>query len=311
MTDPLVSIILVSHNQGDFVKEAIDSALNQTHPKVELLVVDDGSQDHTPDQINSIAEEVIKILIPQPIGYCKAFNRGFAESKGKYIIDLSGDDILMPDRVAQGVASLKATGAGINFCDAYYIDAKGAVMGTHYQRDSKKQLLDQVVSGDVFRAILERYYICTPTMMIDRQVLEYLGGYDESLYYEDFDFWVRSSRYFQYDFTDALLVKKRVHDLSMSKFQYLPQSKMLDSTLQVCQKAFSLCHSGEEFESLAVRLKYELRQAVISNNYETARGFNDLLSKVQPDSVKGQLWSVLIRLGWDFSFLTQFMGKAR
>ncbi len=311
MKQPLVSIIIVSHNQGDFVQDAIDSALNQTYPNIELLIIDDGSKDQTQQLIKAVSADCKSILIAESIGYCKAFNRGFSESNGRYIIDLSGDDILMPSRVEEGVNSLQSSGAGVDFCDAYYIDRQGSVMGTHYNRDSSGQLLDKVASGNIFTDILERYFICTPTMMVDRQVLNVLGGYDESLYYEDFDFWVRSARDFQYCFTDRLLVKKRVHSLSMSKFQYLPNSKMLDSTLRVCEKAFELCRSPEELESLAVRLKYELRQAIISNNYEPAKGLYELLCEVKPESLLLPVWSLLISLGWDFSFLTRFLGRAR
>ena len=311
MTQPLVSIIVISHNQGDFVKEAINSAIDQTYSNIELIVVDDGSQDHTQREIESIKTDCKKILYPQSVGYCKAFNRGFVESNGRYIIDLSADDILMPSRVEQGVASLQASGAGVNFSDAYYVDANGNCKGTHYKRDSNNRLLDQIPEGDIFRDILQRYFICTPSMMMDRQVLDSLQGYDESLYYEDFDFWVRSSRHYSYHFTDQVLVKKRVHCLSMSKSQYLPNSKMLDSTLRVCEKAFQLCRSPEEFESLAIRLRYELRQAVISNNYSTAEGLHKLLTKVQPNSFMCQIWATLISLGWNFSFLTHFMGRAR
>ena len=311
MSHPLVSIIVVSHNQGDFVREAIISALNQTYPNIEVVVVDDGSQDHTPSEIESFSKGLKKIIFPQSIGYCKAFNFGLAEAKGRYIIDLSADDILLPTRVAQGIDALTASGAGVDFCDAYYINSEGDITGTHYKRDSQNRLLDNVASGQVFRQVLERYFICTPTMMISREVLDNLQGYDESLYYEDFDFWVRSSRYFSYHFTDQLLVKKRVHPRSMSKSQYLPHSKMLDSTLKVCQKAARLCRSPKDYESLAIRLRYELRQAIISNNYSTARGLHQLLKQLRPNSISSQMWSALISLEWDFSFLTHFMGRAR
>ena len=311
MNQPLVSIIIVSHNQGDFVREAIHSAVNQSYPNVEIIVVDDGSQDHTQKEIEALGINCKKILFPKSTGYCKAFNSGFTESNGRYIIDLSGDDVLMSSRVEQGVASLQASGAGVDFCDAFYIDEKSNILEQHYRRDSHNRLLDRVASGDIFKDILERYFICTPTMMMDRQVLDRLGGYDESLYYEDFDFWVRSSRHFKYHFTDKPLVKKRVHRLSMSKTQYLPNSKMLESTLRVCEKAFRLCRSPQELESLAGRLRYELRQAIISNNYSTAEGLYKLLTKVQPGASMHLIWNLLISLGWNLSFLTRFIGRAR
>ena len=310
---PLVSVIVVSHNQGDFIREAIDSTLDQTYPNIEVIAVDDGSSDHTVEEIRKICttEVPFKKLFLSGAGYCKAFNKGLATSRGKFIIDLSGDDILMPERVEQGVSSLLTSGAGIDFCDAYYIDEHSVISGSHYNRDDHNRLLDHVPDGYIFSELLERYFICTPTMMIDRQVLEALGGYDESLYYEDFDFWIRSSRYYRYHFTDRLMVKKRVHTKSMSKSQYLPDSRMLETTLQVCRKAFGLCQTSSELRSLGVRLRYELRQAVISNNYDVARELHRLLGEVHRDTLEFRIWAWLISKGWDFSLLSHFIRKAR
>jgi glycosyltransferase involved in cell wall biosynthesis len=211
MDQPLVSIIVVSHNQGPYIREAIQSALSQDYANVEVIVVDDCSSDHTVPEIEKISSGSVpftKMLFPQAAGYCHAFNKGLAVAKGRFIIDLAGDDVLMPDRAELGVCSMLASGAGVDFCDAYYIDEHSQNLGTHYRRDANDRLMEQVPDGSIFRELLERYFICTPTMMIDREVIEALGGYDDSLYYEDFDFWVRSSRHFRYHFTDRVMVKK-------------------------------------------------------------------------------------------------------
>jgi len=314
MNQPLVSIIIVSHNQGDFIAEAIGSAMDQTYSNLEIVVVDDCSGDHTVDEVEKIASTLArlkKLFLSQPNGFCRAFNKGLALSQGRFVIDLAGDDVLMPERVEQGVSSLLTSGAGVDFCDAYYIDEHSRISGTHYQRDAQNRLREHVPDGYIFSELLERYFICTPAMMIDRQVLEALGGYDDSLYYEDFDFWVRSSRYFRYHFTDKLLVKKRVHEKSMSKSQYLPDSRMLETTLEVCRKALGLCQTCGELKSLGVRLRYELRQAIISNNYPVARELHKLMGKVPGGSLESRIWAWLISKDWDFSFLTHFMRKAR
>lgn len=314
MNQPLVSIIVVSHNHGDYIEESMDSALSQDYPNVELIVVDDNSSDHTVEKIERLEQQGArfkKLIFTEPIGYCRSFNRGFSITRGQYIIDLAADDVLMPTRASEGVKALQSGSAGVDFCDAYYIDGHSRISGTHYRRNSSGELMDRIAEGNIFCDILERYFICTPTMLIDRRVLEKLKGYDESLYYEDFDFWVRSSRHFDYHFTNKLLVKKRVLRNSMSKSQYLPQSKMLDSTLQVCQKALDLCRTEQERESLGVRLKYEMRQAVISNNYGVARGLYSLLENIKSSQFELRIWSWLISQSWDFSILAHLIGKAR
>jgi glycosyltransferase involved in cell wall biosynthesis len=314
MSLPLVSILIISHNQADFIQESVESALNQTYPNTEVLIVEDGSTDHTLQVIQSMQDQGITcktILLNKSIGYCKAFNQGFERSKGAFIIDLSADDILLPERITYGVEALQTNDAGVNFCDAYYIDEHSSIQGTHYRRNARGVITEPVKYGDVFSEVLRRYYICAPTMFIDRKVLNHLGGYDEDLYYEDFDFWVRSSRSYQYHFTDKVLVKKRVLKSSMSKTQYLPNSKMLPTTLRVCQKAYNLCNNPQEYQALATRLRYEIRQALISSNHQVAVGLNDILFAIGSYRVEATIWNWLIARNWDLSFLTRFAGIAR
>ncbi len=314
MSQPLVTVIVVCHNQAPFVREALESVFAQSYTNIEIIVVDDGSQDHSISVINDMEQSGMKfrkILTSIKQGYCRSFNKALSLANGKYIIDLAADDALLPERVEEGVAALQNGDARINFCDAYYIDELSRIQGTHYRRDSNGRILDQVPEGDIFKQLLARYFICTPTMMIDKEVLDTLGGYDEELYYEDFDFWVRSSRHYKYCFTNKVLVKKRVHKESMSKAQYQPKSKMLPTTLKVCQKAYELCRTKEEFHALGIRIRYELRQAVISNNYSVGNEFHKLLGRIKNHSVEYWIWAWLLARSWNFSFLAQFMGKAR
>ena len=269
MNQPLVSIIVVSYNHAPYIREAIRSVFSQTYQNIEVIVVDDASDDDSVEVINQLQNDGLpfeKILHANNLGYCKAFNHAFARTHGEFVIDLAADDVLLPHRVERGVFGLQGSKSGVDFCDVFYIDQYSKVLGTHYKRDSRNNLKQHVPSGDIFKSILERYFICAPGMMIARKVFDSLKGYDEELYYEDFDFWVRSSRDFHYHFTNEVLAKKRVVAGSMSKYQFLPNSKMLPTTVKVCYKAHALCRTDDEFRALAKRVKYEMRQAIFSNN---------------------------------------------
>src|SRR5690606_35035154 len=102
-------------------------------------------------------------------------------------------------------------------------------------------------------------FICSPTMMFRRNVIEALGGYDPTLHYEDFDFWVRSARRFHYCYTPEVLVKKRIVRNSMSDRQFSLLSPQLRSTYRVCEKILELNRSPEEHEALKRRVLYEMR----------------------------------------------------
>ena len=312
MSNPLVSIICICHNQADYLKEALESVRVQSYQPIQLIVVDDGSTDGSVEllrdwQRSHLTAEVL--LLPKSVGYCKAFNRGWRLSRGEYIIDLSADDVLLPERVQLGVKALQSSPHGVNFCDAAYIDSRSQLLGTHYSRDSRGGLLSRVPQGFIYRELLRKYFICTPTMMIKREVLEHLEGYDEALYYEDFDFWVRSSRNYSYVFTDKILVHKRVHARSMSKSQYTPNSKMLESTAVVVGKAYQLNRSWDEHEALAERIRYELRQAVVCNQYAVAEKMLQVLKKIAKDSWDYKLWKWIIARKWNISVLSRFIRK--
>jgi hypothetical protein len=117
-------------------------------------------------------------------------------------------------------------------------------------------------------------------MMMRRSVLEELNGYDETLAYEDFDFWVRSSRSYKYCFSEEPLVKKRILPGSLSSRQYVPNSSILASTYKVCLKAEKLNRNRQEHLALARRAAYEARQAIISGNFALALKFLLLIERL-------------------------------
>ncbi|WP_425390621.1 glycosyltransferase [Ekhidna sp.] len=276
---PLVSVVCLSHNHQPFIKEAIQSVLKQTYTNVELIIVDDGSTDGTKEEIeNIIAERKIAFIdIPQAIGNCAAFNKGFKKSSGDYIIDLAGDDILMPERILRGINTFLSRDAGVIFCDVLKIKPNGQIIDNHYKRDKKGHLIEKVPEGDLYIDLIKNYFISPPSMMIKREVLEDLGGYDESLSYEDFDFWIRSSRKWKYAFTDEVLVKKRIIKGSLSDLQFQFGTKHQESTLKVCQKIKELNETKEERSALRARCIYEIKQCVRQGNFSLIPSFIKLL----------------------------------
>lgn len=99
---PLTSIIITNYNYGKFLNQAIDSALNQTYPHTEVIVVDDGSTDNSRDIINSYGDKIISVLKANG-GQASAFNVGFASSRGEIICFLDSDDLFLPEKVARVV----------------------------------------------------------------------------------------------------------------------------------------------------------------------------------------------------------------
>jgi glycosyltransferase involved in cell wall biosynthesis len=278
---PLVSVVCVCYNHERFVEEAIDSVLSQNYDRVELIVVDDHSQDSSVSRIQKAVARVAGIRVMTSDanrGNCRAFNEGFRNSKGDFIIDLSADDVLLPDRIAKGVESFEAhdSKTGVNFTDAQLIDEEGKLLGFHSDRFPR----DTIPQGDIYRDVLSRYFINSPTMMIRREVLDHLGGYDETLAYEDFDFWVRSSREFHYSYTPEPLIKRRIVKDSLGSHQFRRGSLQLQSTLKVCEKAALLNRTPPEKTALKNRVRYEIGQALKLGEMQLAWRYFTLYTRI-------------------------------
>lgn len=281
MSPPLVTVICVCYNHARFVTEALDSVINQTYPNIELIAIDDGSTDGSGKVIKQwIANhpEATFILNAINIRYCKTFNKAWRLSKGEFVIDLSADDVLMPQRVEQGIRQFVQSGEnyGVAFSDAVYMDEQGNYLGKH----SEKYPHETIPQGDIFKELIERYFICPPTMMLRRAVLDSLQGYDEALAFEDFDLWIRASRNFKFVYSKEVLVKKRVVKNSMSARQFVRSGAQRWSTLEVCKKIKSLNRTEEENKALRKRLRYECGVSLRALDFNLFYSFWKLLRSV-------------------------------
>ncbi len=308
MSKPLVSVICLCYNHRSFVRAAIQSALDQTYDHLEIIVVDDGSTDGSKTIISEILAEkpeVKFINLQHNIGNCRAFNMGFRQSKGSYIIDLATDDIMHPTRIAKQVAlfEMRDRHYGVVYTDALFIDDMGKFLG---QQSTKYR----PVEGDVYQDIIQRYFVSPPTMMIRREVLEDLGGYDESLAYEDFDFWVRSSRKFHYGYLNEPLTTVRRVPKSKSGDFFSNPAKMAQSTLLVCRKIKELNKDQEETTKFQDRLQYELRQLAMLGLDHQAKALFQLM---EPSFIRGQdrFWLFIARLRINFGGLVRWVKRAK
>ena len=305
---PLVSIICLCYNHARFLREALDSVLAQTYANIEVIVVDDCSTDGSV----LIIEEYLQkhpglkfISTGHNRGNTTAFNMGWRASHGDFIIDFATDDVLLPERVAQQVEAFgKLEEAyGVMYTDAEYITDEGTHLKYHYKRKPDGSLAAYAPSGDVFADLLGKYIICPPTMMVRRQVFEELGGYDETLAYEDFDFWVRSSRTYKYFYLDKITTQRRVHTRSLSMGWYKTGNKLLASTVKVCHKAAEMVRTDRERDALVYRLQYEARHAYLTGNYREATQLLGLLRQLAALPVLYRFMGLLNKKKINLSFL--------
>ena len=119
MSLPLVSVIIPCYNCKRWVREAVESALKQTYPNIEIIVIDDGSTDGSLEVLRAFGPR-IKLETGPNRGGNSARNRGFVLSTGEYIQFLDADDYLEPDKIARQVEFLEETKADVVYGDWRY-----------------------------------------------------------------------------------------------------------------------------------------------------------------------------------------------
>lgn len=306
----LVTIICIAYNHEQWIEETLESVRSQDYYSKELIVVDNGSTDSTAEKIKNwvnrssghLSVEAIFNEEMQP--YCQVFNQILARVNSQYLVDLSGDDVLYPDHLMASVSELKmAPHAGFVFSGAYILDQMGEVR-TFYQRTTAGELIEEIELSNIYETLIYKNLICSPTVVFNTAILQKEGGYDESLYYEDFDIQIRLSRNHPVVFSDHIGVLKRKHNKSMSAEQYQSyHSKMLPSTVKVCSKILGMNIYPEENTALKRRILYELKHALWSANFEPAKDLVELGNELGIKSIKFLFYKLWTSMRWDISWL--------
>ena len=269
---PLVSIICLCYNHENFVVEALNSVLSQSYGNIELIIADDCSTDGSEKTIKNWLEDHpnIKFIVNESnLGNTKTFNKALQFTKGDYIIDLAADDILLPNCVETQVNTFlnsKQKKLAIVYGNAEIISENKDHLRYYYKVGVEKKALIKPASGDIYLSMLNQSsMICSVSSMVKRDVLKELKGYDENLAYEDLDLWIRTSRNYNFEFIDAVLVQKREVENSLGNQFYKKFNrrtrKINHSSYLVIKKAIALNKTKIENKALLKRLHYEMTKA--------------------------------------------------
>lgn len=200
---PTVSVVMAVCNAEPWLVEAVDSVLGQTFGDFELIAIDDGSVDATPDILKSYRDPRLRVLTQRQSGQTPALNHGLRVARGTLIARMDGDDVCLPERFARQVAFLKMhQEVGLLGTACREISARGAVLRTITPPSDDRAL----------RRILIRLNPFThSSMMFRRSVLQESGGYDERfIVAQDYDLWLRMSGLTKLASLDEPLVLRRL-----------------------------------------------------------------------------------------------------
>jgi glycosyltransferase involved in cell wall biosynthesis len=184
-TLPQLSVVLPVWNGARYLDAAIDSVLGQDHPSFELIIVDDGSTDHSTAIARSAAsrDHRVSLLSLPHVGLSTALNAGLDAARGKYVARMDADDIALQGRLRKQCAFLDehpehvAVGSAIHVVD---------------DRDRNLGVYTFPRGAALDHALLHGHPVCHPTVTVRREVLVTAGGYRQPFYpAEDLDLWVR------------------------------------------------------------------------------------------------------------------------
>jgi glycosyltransferase involved in cell wall biosynthesis len=237
---PLVSVIIPCYNQAHFLPETIESALRQTYPRRELVVVDDGSSDDTWRVAASYSE--VRYVRQDNQGVVRARNRGLAGSGGECVVFLDADDRLRPRALEAGLAALRrCPGAAFSYgwCDLIAADGSFLVPSPRLS-----------VEGDHYVPLLRANFMPNPAgLMFRREPLEATGGFQVGVEgVEDYELCLRLARLYGACACREVVADYRQHGASLSRRAAL----MSNSMLRVLQSQATLV-SGDRARERALR----------------------------------------------------------
>lgn len=206
----LVTVITANYNGGRFLARAIESVLQQTHPDIEYIIVDDGSSDVSSKIIDDYAardSRIKSILLPNNGGVARARNVGIENSTGDFITFLDADDVWASAKLERQLAVFRQhSQAGLVVTDAELIDEQDNVLPRKKNRKKARQgrvSLYDYISGKCLLSI---------NAMTRRQCLDKSGLFNPNYVIgEDYELWMRITRDYDYYYVDEPLHRYRIH----------------------------------------------------------------------------------------------------
>lgn len=228
--DAKVAVVIAAYNCAEYIGQAVESVLSQTHRQIEIIVVDDGSTDGTANALEQFPE--VRYIRQENSGPSAARNRAIRSTDADYIAFIDSDDLWEPGKLAAQIELIREDDGlglvhtGVEFFHKDYTFP--AVSAKRIVTDPPDELVDLLFSN----------HIITSSVLMRRSCLERAGLFDESfLLCEDWDLWLRVARHFKIGRIPKVLTRYRFHSSNMCRkirLLYLYKEQVITKFRHTC-----------------------------------------------------------------------------
>jgi glycosyltransferase involved in cell wall biosynthesis len=263
---PLVSILIPYYNHKQYVGQTLDGILNDTYPNKEIVIINDGSTDTDISVINDWIEKnssklPINFISRANKGITKTFNELARTSKGEYIIFCASDDYLINNTISDRVSILeKNQEKMVLIADTSVVDGNGKTIhkssiGEWLKYSNKENYF----SDDGLKyEIINRWSLTGPCSMMNKKLFIESGGYDESLFLEDWDFYLRAAANNSILYFDQQVAAYRLHCNNFTSSSN-KNFKLLQSLYLTAKKNYKLYNKPYKRYLLRKKVSYQFQ----------------------------------------------------
>lgn len=280
-----ISIVIPVYNGEKYLRECIESSLNQTYKDIEIIAVNDGSTDRSLEILNEYSDK-IKIITKENGGTASALNAGIAIMQGEWFKWLSADDVLYPNAIEELVIvgdKIKDKTKNILYSHYDIIDHDGKIVREMIEPD-----YSSLSQFDFNIMLLDHFIGNGSSSLIHKSIIEKFGGFNEELgFKEDYELWLRDciEHNCRLHLVPKKLIKYRVHQTQLSKKNYVDSLEKTNTIKKIVLDRLS----QQQKEKYEIALKeYQKRKPIMKKGRNIIR---DIMLKLLPKSTSNKIIS--------------------
>jgi alpha-1,3-rhamnosyltransferase len=223
---PLVTIVIPSFNHESYIEDCVKSVCNQSYSPLQVIVIDDGSSDGSPEILSNLkASYDFELIVQKNMGLATTLNTALSLAKGEYFCMMGSDDIMLPNKTATQLDYMRRNN-DVAVCggNVEYIDEEGIRLPRHEKKLAERKLDFE----DLFTN--KKPAIAAPTSMFMTSILKDLNGFDASSRLEDFPLWLKMTNTgYKMGAVSDVVLQYRKHNSNTSKNIRLMTESVLDA----------------------------------------------------------------------------------